>query len=152
MQGDPMIYLIVAIITALGSAGAWKFYADWRKDRREDNTHYTRYIKEDYKQRIESLEEQLSGEKDANDELWRRVVEIEIQFSEVNVKLVYLEQENNRLKNELKVERDTNLRLLKDLKERTEENRDLIKELTEVRNRNTILLEELNANKKKGDE
>lgn len=152
MQGEPIIYLIIAIITALGSSAAWKFYSDWRIDRREDNTHYSRYIKEDYKKRIDSLESQLFDTMEEKDVLWKRVLDLEIQFSEVNVKLVYLEQENINLKAQLKSEHESNLRLMRELKESQTENNKLMSELMEVRAENSRLLEELNKKKDGGDD
>ena len=102
---DGIAYLLIALITALGSAGAWKFYNDWRRDRREDAAHYSKFIKEDYRERLDSVEEQLRDAVEEKEQLWERVLQLTKEISELNMKVKFLEQENEKLKSELLIER-----------------------------------------------
>ena len=64
MQND-IITVIVTIITVLGGAGAWKFYATLVKTRREshkDSISEHNVYRDDLRARVEKLEQEQSVE------------------------------------------------------------------------------------------
>ena len=102
---EVVAYVIVAIITTLGSAGAWKFYTEWRRDKREDTNFYNRTIKENYIERITLLESSLLQSRQEKKQLWEEILTLTSKVAELSVKVNYLEEENEKLKRELRIER-----------------------------------------------
>lgn len=92
-MGESIYTVIIAIITVLGSAGAWRYYekkAEMRKG--EDD-----FIRDDCRNRIiklETLLERSSGEKD---ELRETVLKLTKEVAALHVKVDFLEKENRRL-------------------------------------------------------
>lgn len=86
--------IILAIITLLGSAAAWRYYDARAEERRSDNN----FIKKDFKERIDKLELLLERSSDEKDELRNNILELTRQVSELKVKVDFLETENAKLK------------------------------------------------------
>jgi len=94
MEMTESIYtVIIAIITVLGSAGAWRYYekkAQMKKD--EDD-----FIRDDCRDRILKLEALLQKSSDEKDELRETVLKLTKEVAALHVKVDFLEKENRRL-------------------------------------------------------
>ena len=85
--------VIIALITVMGSAGAWKYYerkAELRKD--EEN-----FIKTDCRDRISKLEHLLTQSSKEKDDLRDTVLQLTREVAALHVKVDFLEKENRRL-------------------------------------------------------
>ena len=99
--------LIIAIITALGGTAAWRFYDNRARQKARERSKYNDILRSDYRDRIESLESKLKESNDEKDYLWEQLLELNGQVAELNVKVKFLEDENERLMRELKRERES---------------------------------------------
>jgi phage shock protein A len=94
METVETIYtVIIALITVMGSAGAWKYYekrAELRKD--EEN-----FIKTDCRDRIAKLEHLLTQSSKEKDDLRDTVLQLTREVAALHVKVDFLEKENRRL-------------------------------------------------------
>lgn len=86
--------ILVAIITILGSAAAWNYYENRAKERRESDL----FIKNDCKDRIDKLEILLERASIEKDEMRKKILELTASISKLEVKVSFLENENERLK------------------------------------------------------
>jgi hypothetical protein len=91
---NPIYSIIIAIITILGSAGAWKFYENRARERKDSDN----FIKKDCRDRIEKLEILLEKSSKEKDEMRKTILELTSHVSELRVKVEYLDTENERLK------------------------------------------------------
>ena len=96
--------IIITIIGVLGSGAAWKFLESRRKLRAyerqsiNENSDGVQY-RDDLKNRVINLESLLATSATQKDELMDTVLKLTAQVSELNVKVDFLERENERLKN-----------------------------------------------------
>lgn len=92
-MGESIYTVIIAIITVLGSAGAWRYYekkAEMKKD--EDD-----FIRDDCRNRIIKLEALLERSSEEKDELRETVLKLTKEVASLHVKVDFLEKENRRL-------------------------------------------------------
>lgn len=85
--------IIISIITVLGSAGAWKFYE--RRALKKEKTETI--ITDDYRDRVEKLEESLRILNEENKALNSKILELTSESSRLKVKVEFLERENQAL-------------------------------------------------------
>jgi len=88
------IYSILIIaITVLGSGGAWKFYQQRALSKENDRN----FMKNDYKERIEKLEDLLDKATYEKGELRENILKLTSEVSKLRVKVEYLTKENQVL-------------------------------------------------------
>jgi hypothetical protein len=85
--------VIIALITVMGSAGAWKYYERKAEMRRDEDS----FIKTDCRDRIMKLEQLLSHSPTEKDELRNTVLQLSREVAALHVKVDFLERENRRL-------------------------------------------------------
>ena len=91
---DNNIYsVLIAVITMLGSAAAFRFYEkrQMHKERDED------FIRHDCKDRISKLEALLVQSAKEKDELRKMVLDMTAKVAELSVKVEFLTKENEKL-------------------------------------------------------
>jgi len=95
-----IITLIIALITVLGSAGAWKFYdsrlnrlTELRKEERTDEHAY----REDLRSRINNLEQLLIESAKEKSKMIDTIIILTRQVATLETKVTYLEKENDIL-------------------------------------------------------
>lgn len=93
LSGDSIYTIIVAIITVLGSAGAWRYYERKAEARREEDN----FMKFDCRERIAKLEALLERSSFEKDEMREKILTLTEEISELRVKVNFLEAENRRL-------------------------------------------------------
>jgi phage shock protein A len=84
---------LIAVVTVLGSAAAFRFYEKraMHKERDED------FIRHDCKDRISKLEALLTESSREKDELRKMVLDLTKQVAALNVKVEFLTKENDDL-------------------------------------------------------
>lgn len=85
--------VVIALITVMGSAGAWKYYerkAELRKDEES-------FIKTDCRDRITKLENLLAHSSKEKDDLRDTVLQLTREVAALHVKVDFLERDNRRL-------------------------------------------------------
>jgi hypothetical protein len=94
MQNIESVYtIIIALITVLGSAGAWKFYERKSELRRDEDN----FIKTDCRDRITKLEQLLERSALEKELLRDTVLQLTREVAALHVKVDFLERENKRL-------------------------------------------------------
>jgi hypothetical protein len=93
LSGESIYTIIVAIITVLGSAGAWRYYERKAEARREEDN----FMKFDCRERIAKLEALLERSSFEKDEMRVKILNLTEEISELRVKVNFLESENRRL-------------------------------------------------------
>lgn len=94
MEMSESIYtVIIAIITVLGSAGAWRYYEKKAQLKKEEED----FIRDDCRDRILKLEALLQKSSDEKDELRETVLKLTKEVAALHVKVDFLEKENRRL-------------------------------------------------------
>jgi len=99
---DNITTVVVTIITVLFSAGAWKFYEKKIKLKtdleREDRTDQNMY-RDDLRDRVKRLEQLLTDAAVEKNVMRDQILSLTKEVSSLQVKVEYLEKENQRLKN-----------------------------------------------------
>jgi phage shock protein A len=85
--------VIIALITVMGSAGAWKYYERKAELRRDEES----FIKTDCRDRIMKLEQLLTQSSKEKDDLRDTVLQLTREVAALHVKVDFLEKENRRL-------------------------------------------------------
>lgn len=90
---ENMYSVLIAIVTVLGSAAAFRFYEKraMHKERDED------FIRHDCKDRISKLEALLAQSSREKDDLRAMVLDLTKQVAALNVKVEFLTRENEDL-------------------------------------------------------
>jgi len=95
------VHIFIAIISALGSVGAWRFYETKLrlKNKREGNPQQANenFIK-DLQERVNKLEALLIESSEEKDEMRDTITALSAEVSGLKVKIEYLEEENIFLK------------------------------------------------------
>lgn len=95
MESINSVYsIIIAVITILGSAAAWKYYENRAKEKRDDYN----FIKLDCRDRITKLEVLLERSSVEKDDMRKIILDLTSQVAELRVKVDFLETENQKLK------------------------------------------------------
>lgn len=92
-MGESIYTVIIAIITVLGSAGAWRYYEKKAQLKKEEDD----FIRDDCRDRILKLEALLEKSSDEKDELRETVLKLTKEVAALHVKVDFLEKENRRL-------------------------------------------------------
>ncbi len=99
---DNITTVVVTVITVLFSAGAWKFYEKKIKLKtdleREDRTDQNMY-RDDLRDRVKRLEQLLTEGAVEKNVMRDQILSLTKEVSSLQVKVEYLEKENQRLKN-----------------------------------------------------
>ncbi len=99
---DNITTVVVTVITVLFSAGAWKFYEKKIKLKtdleREDRTDQNMY-RDDLRDRVKRLEQLLTDGAVEKNVMRDQILSLTKEVSSLQVKVEYLEKENQRLKN-----------------------------------------------------
>jgi Tfp pilus assembly protein PilO len=91
---EQVIYtVLVALISVLGSAGAWKFYEKRMESKRIDETE----LRLDLKNRIVLLEKLLAESSEEKDQMRKTILDLTRQVAELATKVEFLEKENGKL-------------------------------------------------------
>ena len=93
LGGESIYTIIVAIISVLGSAGAWRYYERKAEARRDEDN----FMKFDCRERIAKLEALLEKSSYEKDEMRDKILTLTEEISELRVKVNFLEAENRRL-------------------------------------------------------
>ena len=100
-MNENLVHILIAVISALGSVGAWRFYETKLrlKSRREGNPQQANenFIK-DLQERVNKLEALLIESSEEKDEMRDKITELSSEVSGLKVKLKFLEVENANLK------------------------------------------------------
>ena len=100
-MNENIVHILIALISALGSVGAWRFYeTELRlKSNREGNPQQANenFIK-DLQERVNKLEALLIESSEEKDEMRDKITELSSEVSGLKVKLKFLEVENANLK------------------------------------------------------
>lgn len=93
MQMDNLYTVVIAIVTVLGSAGAFRYYEKRQihKERDED------FIRHDCKDRISKLEGLLEAAAKEKDDLRMMVLNLTKEVAALSVKVEFLTRENDKL-------------------------------------------------------
>jgi hypothetical protein len=92
-QTESIYTIIVAIITVLGSAGAWRYYERKAESKREEDN----FMKYDCRERIAKLEALLERSSDEKNDMRDKILVLTEEIAELRVKVNFLEAENRRL-------------------------------------------------------
>tara|TARA_R110000868_G_scaffold5366_7_gene32691 strand:- start:7284 stop:7595 length:312 start_codon:yes stop_codon:yes gene_type:complete len=101
---DPVVQIIITVIGVLGSASIWKYFEAklkanlYNKKLEYQNNDGVQY-RDDLKDRVRNLETLLAKSADEKDELRNYVLELTAEVNTLRVKVEFLENENQRLKN-----------------------------------------------------
>ena len=93
LQAESIYTIIVAIITVLGSAGAWRYYEKKAEAKRDEDN----FMKYDCRERIAKLEALLEKSSEEKEEMRETILGLTKEVAELGVKVKYLEGENARL-------------------------------------------------------
>lgn len=94
--------ILMAIIAAFTSAGAWQFYTGFLKARREkakEDKSEQNMFRNDLIERVAALERKLEEAHREKEEVERELTCVKTELAEYRVRLEFLERENERLKN-----------------------------------------------------
>lgn len=93
MEPQSIYAILITIITVLGSAGAWSYYTRKAELKREDED----FIRDDFSNRIDKLEDLLEKSSVEKDDLRKQVLELTTQIAELSIKIKFVQEENRRL-------------------------------------------------------
>lgn len=93
MEPQSIYAILITIITVLGSAGAWSYYTRKAELKREDED----FIRDDFSNRIDKLEDLLEKSAIEKDDLRKQVLELTTQIAELSIKIKFVQEENRRL-------------------------------------------------------
>jgi len=99
---DGISTIIITLITVLFSAGAWAFYEKKMKLDSEKKTIKEKeqnLYRDDLRDRVKKLEKLLEESSSEKDLMRKQILELSSEVSELRVKMLFLEKENDRLKN-----------------------------------------------------
>ena len=100
-MNDNIIHILIALISALGSVGAWRFYETKLrlKSSREANSQQANenFIL-NLQERVNKLEALLIESSEEKDEMRDTITQLSSEVSGLKVKIKFLEEENTYLK------------------------------------------------------
>ena len=100
-MNENAVHIFIAIISALGSVGAWRFYETKLrlKTKREGNSQQANenFI-QDLQERVNKLEALLIESSEEKDEMRNTITKLSSEVSALKVKIDFLEEENAYLK------------------------------------------------------
>ena len=98
MTNDSVWTVLITVVTALGSASAWRFYEKraMRKERDEE------FIRHDCRDRIAKLEALLQESSREKDDMRSTILLLTEKVSALTVKVEFLQKENSDLLEEMR--------------------------------------------------
>ena len=97
MEVTNIYSVIITAITVLGGASAWRFYEKRAEKKDKDDD----FIKKDCRDRISKLEALLVASSKEKDEMRKMVLDMTAKVAGLEVKVQFLESENQKLYAEL---------------------------------------------------
>ena len=100
-MNENILHILIAIISALGSVGAWRFYETKLKlksDREASSQQANENFILNLQERVNKLEALLIESSEEKDEMRDKITELSSEVSGLKVKLKFLEVENANLK------------------------------------------------------
>ena len=96
-MSENVVHILIAIVSALGSVGAWRFYETKLrlKTKREGNSQQANenFI-QDLQSRVNKLEALLIESSEEKDEMRDIITKLSSEMAALQVKIEYLEDEN----------------------------------------------------------
>lgn len=97
-----LITIVVTAITVLGSTGAWQFYQNRLKLKREaerEDRGEQALFRDDLRERVAVLEQKLDESYAEKEKVQKELTDVLQTLAEYKVRLEFLEKENERLRN-----------------------------------------------------
>lgn len=96
-----LLHIVITAVTVLGSAGAWQFYQSRLKlkhaEKKEDRSEQTLF-RDDLRERVAVLEQKLQEAYNEKERTSTRLAEVMQELAGHQVRIEFLEKENDRLK------------------------------------------------------
>ena len=96
-MSENVVHIFIAIISALGSVGAWRFYETKLKlksDRESSSQQANENFISDLQERVNKLEALLIESSEEKDEMRDIITKLSSEMAALQVKIEYLEDEN----------------------------------------------------------
>ena len=100
-MNENILHILIAVISALGSVGAWRFYETklrLKSDREASSQKANENFIQDLQERVNKLEALLIESSEEKDEMRDTITALSSEVSGLKVKIEYLEDENIFLK------------------------------------------------------
>jgi len=100
-MNDNVIHILIALISALGSVGAWRFYETklrLKSSREANSQQANENFIQDLQERVNKLEALLIESSEEKDEMRDTITQLSSEVSGLKVKIKFLEEENTYLK------------------------------------------------------
>ena len=100
-MNDNVIHILIALISALGSVGAWRFYETklrLKSSREANSQQANENFIQDLQERVNKLEALLIESSEEKDEMRNTITQLSSEVSGLKVKIKFLEEENTYLK------------------------------------------------------
>ena len=100
-MNDNIIHILIALISALGSVGAWRFYETklrLKSSREANSQQANENFIQDLQERVNKLEALLIESSEEKDEMRDTITQLSSEVSGLKVKIKFLEEENTYLK------------------------------------------------------
>ena len=107
-MNENIIHVLIALISALGSVGAWRFYElklKYRSDKELSPQKANELFIQDLQGRVAKLEALLIESSEEKDSMREKITELSAEISGLKVKLQYLESDNESLRIKLRSKR-----------------------------------------------
>ena len=100
-MNDNVIHILIALISALGSVGAWRFYETklrLKSSREANSQQANENFIQDLQERVNKLEALLIESSEEKDEMRDTITQLSSEVAGLKVKIKFLEEENTYLK------------------------------------------------------
>ena len=100
-MNDNIIHILIALISALGSVGAWRFYETklrLKSSREASSQKANENFIQDLQERVNKLEALLVESSEEKDEMRDKITALSSDIAGLKVKIKFLEEENTYLK------------------------------------------------------
>ena len=100
-MNENLVHILIAVISALGSVGAWRFYETKLKlksDREASSQQANENFILNLQERVNKLEALLIESSEEKDEMRNKITTLSSEVAGLKVKLKFLEEENTYLK------------------------------------------------------
>lgn len=100
-MNENILHILIAIISALGSVGAWRFYETKLKlksSREASSQKANENFIQDLQERVNKLEALLVESSEEKDEMRDKITSLSSDIAGLKVKIKFLEEENTYLK------------------------------------------------------
>ena len=100
-MNENLIHVVIALISALGSVGAWRFYElrlKYKSDKELSPQQANENFIQDLQARVAKLECLLIESSEEKDEMRETITSLSSEVSGLKVKIEFLEEENAYLK------------------------------------------------------